>query len=594
MFNPIIKKYALKQKTPLLIGSISILLVDILNVCVPLILQQAIDAIEFKENFQVLFSWVALYCVVGSLIAIGRYFWRKYLVTVGIGTEAGLRAELTNSLFQDESREKSSSEEKSKEKNVLALINSDVMAVRSVFEGGVIVLLDSSIAIFLSPIAMYFIAPNLTFWLLIPILFIPLLSVLNERTIRNRYKLLQEAFQSLLSKTRENLRGVRTIKALAKISYFEHLFFDRLKIYIERNLSLSRIESLLIPSFDLCITASMLILVWFGGLEVINGTLSIGGFIALQRYISQLRWPAQALGLAFTVFQKAQVSAERINKILNRSTDSASLMLKSVDTSDKTSVRVSNLCYSYNNSLKPSLDGITFEIKAGETLAIIGDVASGKSTLAKILSGSLLRYTGTYSFFGVDIKNLSLTDLRKNIRYVPQDTFLFNNSIENNLLLGWNENPEKINQSEDLLENPARSAEIYQEINEFPEKFKTLLGEKGITVSGGQRQRLTIARAIVEQPLLYIFDDTLSAVDIATESKILKNLSRNNNTNATRIFITHRLSTVRACEKILILNGGKFHAYGSHDELIKDSPWFQNFVRIQELHDELARYSSSR
>jgi ATP-binding cassette subfamily B protein len=319
----------------------------------------------------------------------------------------------------------------------------------------------------------------------------------------------------------------------------------------------------------------MLLLV--GGDSVIEGTLTLGAFTALLRYLQQMRWPAQAVGLAVSVYQRGVASAERIDQLL--SLDNAVIHptphkapLDSSDSKDAPLISVRSLSFSYPGSERQVLKEVSFDIRHGERLAIIGEVGSGKSTLAQILAGVYEPPIGTVFVDNHDITSLPHTIVRQTVRLVPQDAYAYSVSVKNNLLIGSPSAP-----SESELKRVTEIACLDEEIVAMTKQYETVIGEQGVTLSGGQRQRLAIARAMLFEAPLLVFDDSFSSVDGSTESRILCNIPRN---GRTQLFVTHRLSTLMKCDRIVILQEGQVIATGTHESLL-NVPWFKTFVDIQ-------------
>jgi ATP-binding cassette, subfamily B, multidrug efflux pump len=581
----ILKYYFNIHKFILVIGIIALCAVNLFVVMLPLILQQGIDALIAKDTNAVFF-WAFLYLAVSVVQSFLRYLWRIYIICGATLVERDLRYSILQKIFRiplvvvarfDLGR-------------LMALSSNDTQAVRRVFDGGVIVFLDAFLLLLLTPLIMIYLSPKLALLVLIPIPLIPLLVRFNEKKIRSRFTFIQQGYAKLMTLGQQSLSGIKTIRGLRCEDQFSDRM-DKLGIdYVADSLKLAKVESALIPALESVILISLIILFLVGGKQVISGTLTIGTFIAFQRYVQQLRWPAQALGLAISIYQRGLGSGSRIADFLNEAEEEQDLnnaelakatILNELEAS--LSIEINNLSYSYPESNELTLKNISLTINPGERIAILGDIGSGKSTLINILAGILDNYTGTIKLGSQNIEKWHLNERRKAVRVVPQEPFLFNVKVKHNLWIGDNLDSPNSNKNSDRYVEVSNKVALHKEITSMTDGYDTLLGERGVTLSGGQRQRLTIARAILSPSKLLLFDDVFSSVDIKTESSILNHLEQNRG-QRTEIFVTHRLSTVKHVDRIVILNKGLIVAVGTHDELLLNRfPWYVNFVEEQQL-----------
>lgn len=399
--------------------------------------------------------------------------------------------------------------------------------------------------------------------------------------VRDGYRLVQEQFGTMSTRIQENLSGVRVVKANAlearQIDDFGELNDD----YVERNRKLVVVRSLFFPFASLLNGISMVVVLWLGGLRVLDDALSLGAFVAFNTYLLRMSRPLMLLGRMVDEFQRAIASLGRIESILNHPLedlggDSTSAVQGSIELRD--------ISFTYPGSDEPVLDNVSLSVPAGDTLAIVGRVGSGKSTLARLLPRLLEPTAGQILIDGTPIEQIPLKSLRAAIGYVPQDSFLFSETVEGNLLIGLDgvDSPPRDN----AIAWAAGISQLAADVEEFPAGYDTIVGERGVTLSGGQKQRTALARAVIREPRILILDDALASVDTNTEERILEGL-RDIMRTRTTIIIAHRLSTVRDADRILLLDGGRVAESGTHDELVALGGLYADMHRRQNLAHEL-------
>jgi len=395
---------------------------------------------------------------------------------------------------------------------------------------------------------------------LIPIPLILFFMINIGKLVQKRFKRVQECFAAISGKVSENINGIRVIKAYvqeeAEVQDFERLNDDMQKA----NLDMVKISSFLSPLLELCFSVSFVLNLIIGGQMVIDHTISLGDFIAFNGYLTMIMTPVISIGRVITIIQRGMASLIRIDEIME-TTAAVKDGTEALDMKIEGSISFKNLSFTYPNANSPSLRNINLNINKGMTVGIVGKTGSGKTTLASLI---LKQYNVDEENILIDnkkIKYYTMSALREAVGYVPQETFLFQASVSDNIAF-FNDSYKK----EDI-EEAARNSCIYDSIITFPKGFETLLGERGVNLSGGQKQRTTIARAIVKNPPILILDDSLSAVDTVTEAKLLANL-RNIRKDKTTLIIAHRLSSVEACDLIIVLDEGKIIERGSHEELL--------------------------
>jgi ATP-binding cassette subfamily B protein len=440
-------------------------------------------------------------------------------------------------------------------------ISEDVSKVR-MYVGPAIMYTINTLTLFVIVISyMISVAPKLTAYVLLPL---PLLSFIIykiSKMINIRSKIVQEYLSKLTTFTQESFSGVKIIKTYT----IEDSINQSLRVIAsdsrEKNMSLVKIQSWFFPLMILLIGTSNILVIYVGGIQYMNGEIELGLLAEFIIYVTMLTWPVATVGWVTSIVQQAEASQKRINEFLEtQSTDLFDNIKKSDLDGD---IIFKNISYTFKETNINALSNISFKVKRGEKIALMGDVGSGKTTILEILAGVYKPDNGKIFINNNDIKNISLSDLRNFIGYVPQTTFLFSDTIENNIKFG----KENALLSEVVLS--AKTSCLDEDIKSFKDGYKTLLGERGVNLSGGQKQRLAIARALIKNPKILILDDSLSAVDTETEEMILNNM-KNTTKNTTFFISTHRISTSKKCDKIIFLNNGKIESFGTHYELLKE------------------------
>ena len=419
---------------------------------------------------------------------------------------------------------------------------------------------------------------ELTIYVLTPL---PIMSVIIyyvSSIINKKSDKVQRQQSKLSTIAQETFSGIRVLKAYNREDYATENFEEECGVYKDKTLSLVKTNALFMPSIILLIGLSTIITIYVGGLKVISGEITLGDVAQFIMFVNIRTWPFASLGWVTSLVQRAAASQARINEFLESEPEIQS-KVNSVASKIDGNVEFNNVNFIYPDSGIQALENISFKINAGETLAIVGRTGSGKSTIAQLIARFYDTSTGDVLIDNNNIKNLELSSLRDNIGYVPQDVFLFSDTIKNNIGFGT----EKVNQKE--VEEASKNAGVYENIKGFKEEFETMLGERGITLSGGQKQRISIARAIIKNPSILIFDDCLSAVDTETEEFILNNLKRIMK-NKTTIIISHRISTIQHANRILVLDDGKVIESGTHDSLIKQNGAYADIYQKQLLEDK--------
>src|SRR6202049_1040266 len=432
------------------------------------------------------------------------------------------------------------------------------------------------------------ISPKLTLYAFLPL---PIVSITIQyfgRKIHERFERIQAMFSEISARAPENFSGARGIRAYVQEEAEIAAFETSNQEYIKRSLKLVRLMGMLWPTLETMLGLAIVLVLWLGGREVIYGRITVGGFVAFTTYMVQLTWPIIALGWVINIFQRGTASMRRINEILVEKPeieDRESVQVKSrtgespVPTQILGESEFRHLNFSYGST--PVLRDINLHIPAGSSLAIVGPTGSGKTTLVSLIPRIYDADPGSVLIDGIPIREYPIATLRHNLGFVPQETFLFSETVRENIAFG------KEDATDEDVRSAARAASIAEEIEGFPEPYKTFMGDRGITLSGGQKQRTAIARAIIRNPRILILDDALSSVDTHTEDKILNHL-REIMQGRTTIFISHRVSTVRNADRIAVLHNGRIVEIGTHDELVAKDGYYTDLHNKQLLEEELA------
>lgn len=513
--------------------------------------------------------------IIGTAIIAGifLYYQRKTI----IGVSRRIEFDLKNEIYQHYQSLPLAFYKKNNTGDLMNRISEDVSQVRN-YLGPCIMYGLNLIAIFAVTIPfMVEVNLKLTLFTLLPL---PLLA-LSIYLVNNRITKLSEAIQKsqsdLSTQVQEAFSGIRVLKSFVREKDSIEKFETKSSEYKEHSIKLSRVQALFFPIILTLIGASNVLVVYIGGIEVIKGNIEAGNIAEFFIYLNRMSWPVASLGWISSLIQRAEVSQKRINEFLHikSSIESGENILPEV----RGNIEFRNVDFTYPNTGIAALRDISFTIKAGETLAIVGNTGSGKSTIAHLLCRMYDPDNGKILLDDLNLKDVSLPQYRSNLGYVPQDVFLFSDTIRNNIAFGAD------NLSEEAIVQAAHDADLYHNIKDFPHQFDTIIGERGITLSGGQKQRLSIARAIVRNPQILVLDDCLSAVDTRTENVILSNLERIMD-QKTSIVISHRVSSVKLAHKILVLDNGQIAEQGSHEELIALNGLYKDIYQKQLQEEE--------
>lgn len=571
-----------RYRASALLGATSIATVDVLDALLPLVLKAIIDSIE-AGNRSDLFSWCGIYFGIAFVQAIGRILWRVGFFRLGTQAGRDLRIRLLDHLM----RLPLPVARKNRSGQVVATSQSDVEGVRAVLEQGMITLFDALIYLLTIPIIMLWLSPGLALvsMLLLPV--IPFLVVRGEKNLKSAARRQQDAIGGMVNNCHESFSAIRLIKCFAREQSFSERFSCVSADVADHSIELARREALFLPQLEVVISLSMVALLFVGGELVLTEQLTIGTYVAFQRYLQTLLRPAQAIGLWFAQLQRAAASSERIESILEDSIPTPSQALKPPEVESAPILAVENLCYAFPGSPSPLFNQISFSLAYGERIAIVGPSGSGKSVLLELLIGAraVNETTGLMLLAGVDYRTLDIESIRRSLAYVEQAPFLFSDTVRANIAPDGDPAP---------VFAAVRMASIEQEILALPQGMESVIGERGVTLSGGQRQRIAIARSLVKEPAVLVWDNALSSVDLFTESQILAALTCLPR-KTSMIVVTHRLSTTLQMDRILVLNHGCIEQQGTHEQLLRDEQgWYYAFCQHQKRVSELQALEEER
>jgi ATP-binding cassette subfamily B protein len=581
----------------LVIGFFTILFNNGIWILFPLVIRRAIDDL----NAGVTHEKLVTYSLLLIAVAVGKGIFQFLTRWVVIGISRDIEFDLRNDLFRHLEALSYGYYQKTRTGDVMARATNDLNAVRMLL--GPAIMYSANTIVFTAGALIFMIglSPRLTLWAFLPL---PVVSIVVQyfgRRIHERFERIQAMFSDISARAQENFSGARLIRAYAQEEAEIRSFETENQEYIARSLKLVRLMGMLWPTLETMLGFAVVLVLWLGGREVIFGRMSVGSFVAFNTYMVQLTWPVIALGWVINIFQRGTASMGRINQILTAPVeikDDPSLPRFTADAPIRGEIEFRNLSFAYPPEGSPNganggassgapaakgapvLKNISLKIPEGSSLAIVGPTGCGKSTLVSLIPRIFDAEPGMVLIDGRPIREFKLAHLRRNIGFVPQETFLFSATIRENIAFGAD------NASEEEIRRAAEIARIAGEIEVFPEKYSTTVGERGLTLSGGQKQRTAIARAVIRNPRILVLDDALASVDTQTEDYILNHL-REVMQGRTTIFISHRVSTVRNADRIAVLHDGEIVEYGTHDELLALNGCYTDLHNKQLLEEEL-------
>ena len=587
-------QYIKRHRLQYILGIITLFIVDIANVFIPKMTGNITDGLKAGNiDWAGITHYLLILFLLGLTLAVGRFLWRYFL----FGASRSIEKELRNDMFAHLETMDVEFYNQNKTGDLMTRFTSDLNSIRMAIGMAVICVFDAVVMSAMVIVQMmHYVDVRLTLMAVIPMLFILFGELYYGKVIMARFKARQEAVSDLTDFVQESFSGIRVIKAFVREKAQRYAFARENQKNLEKNLDIARMQSVVMPFLDVIIGLSSLITLLFGGYLAVNGQISLGRFVAFNQYINMLVWPMLACGEAVNMFSMGGASLKRVKAVFDaepevkdpQNGDEGIRAAEEVPVQEHEIVghiRLEHLTFTHQDSNEPVLNDITLDVPAGTTLAIVSKTGGGKSTLVNLLLHLYNTKRGMIFIDNRDINDIPLKELRENIAYVPQDNFLFSDTLRSNISFGV--------EDEDMEEIVAatKAACIHDSIAEFPDGYETIVGERGVTLSGGQKQRSSIARALMKDAPILILDDALSAVDTDTEEQILENLKVNRR-GKTTILIAHRVSTIQNADRIMVLEDGKAKEIGNHEELMRQDGIYHGMVEQQQLeavHGEAVR-----
>jgi ATP-binding cassette subfamily B protein len=577
-----LKPYLAKYKRTLLLGVLTVVASNLFTVAQPHFVGKAVDALYAAQATSSLHTSDILFwagAIVAFTLVAGffTFMTRQTIIVVSRHIEYDLRNDflahiqkLSLSYFQN-----------TPTGDLMAHATNDIGAVRNSLGPGIMYPTDTVVGFTMVVTLMLLRDWELTLLAMIPLPFVSLAMYKLGKIVHKKFEDRQEQYSKLTTRAQENLSGIRVVKAYVREAYEIGLFRSLSWEYLKKNLVLARVQSIMWPLMFLLVGFSLVITLYVGGTRVINGVMTIGDLTAFFGYLAMLIWPMIAFGWVINVLQQGAASMGRLVKIFDtepeiRDTAITNHSIRSI----RGTIEFRHVHFTHKGASRESLSGIDLTIPEGTTLAIVGYTGSGKSTMVNLIPRLYDVTNGSLLVDGHDIRTIPLEVLRSHIGYVPQETFLFSDTISENIGYGTD------NGTEEHVHEAAEISRLAHDVSDFPRGYATMLGERGITLSGGQKQRTSIARAVMRKPKILILDDALSAVDTFTEEEILKRL-RTIMQGRTSIIISHRISTVKDADQIVVLHEGKIAERGTHAELVERGGIYSELHRKQLLEEEL-------
>ncbi|MCX7744982.1 MAG: ABC transporter ATP-binding protein/permease [Flavobacteriales bacterium] len=593
----VLNKYFLRYKYHFFLGILFITISNVFAIYPAAIIRQALDEVMDGINTLQLFKNSSLYSEVVKNIGKGLFYFSVIIISMAllkglfmffmrqtiIVMSRLIEYDMKNEIYEHYQKLSLSFYKRNNTGDLMNRISEDVSRVRMYIGPAIMYSINLLVLFVLVIYTMIRVNPKLTLFVLMPLPILSIAVYFVNSTILRKSEEVQAKLSVLSSFVQEVFSGIRILKAYNRINIMGFRFEHDADDYKEKNLSLVKFNAVFFPLIMLLIGVSTLIVVWVGGMEVARGAISPGVIAEFIIYVNMLTWPVASIGWVTSIIQRAAASQIRINEFMQTQPEIVSEELSIYPL--KGEIQFKRVSFTYPDTGIIALKNLSFHIPAGKTLAILGRTGAGKSTVAHLLMRFYDVSDGQILIDGKDIRYHDLSVLRNNIGYVPQDVFLFSDTIRNNIVFGLHTHVSSEMIDEQVIQ-AAKDADIHDNIMQFPEKYQTRIGERGITLSGGQKQRISIARAIIKNPRILIFDDCLSAVDAETEEKILKNLLRLMH-GKTTLLISHRISTVKTADHILVLDEGTLVEEGTHESLMKLKGVYYDLYQKQVKEDKI-------
>ena len=576
--------YARKYRRFYLFGVISLIVVDGLEAVPPLLLLAAIDGVTANpygpELKLLLLKLTAAYMAVAIVQGAMRFFWRKYIIRTSMHASHDMRVDLFNHL----SSMAPGFFQKKRVGDLVSLATNDIEQVRGALGPGALTLFDALFYFIAIPPIMFWISPQLTLISFLPLLLVPFFVRKMEGLIQTRFREVQDRFSNLASHCQEALGGVRVVKGSSLERFKEREFAGHGLDYQGANIKAARTQAGFTVGLEGILSAATTLLFLVGGAFVIGEKISLGVFVAFTKYIQKLSWPMEGMGLAVNIFQRALASQKRVDEVMLQ--EAGILEPRepaSIDRIGVPAIEVRSLSFTYPGAAQGSLVDISFRVEPGMRVGIAGGVGSGKSTLLACLARLVSVPAGTISFDGVDVNELPSSEVRRRIAFVPQESFLFSRTVEDNILYGSKDFT--LENKDARLASARRAAALASvdaDMQRLPMGYHTMLGERARNLSGGQRQRLTIARAVAREPQIMLLDDCLCAVDAETEQRLVKGILEASR-GITLLVSSHRISSFRGLDWLLVMEHGRIVAQGKPADLVRSNETLVELARQENL-----------
>ncbi|MEX1382685.1 ABC transporter ATP-binding protein [Lutibacter sp.] len=578
-----LNKYFLKYKYRLLIGLFITFCSKYLALQIPQLISKSLDASQDYKNGLITDLTVVkadllnnILLIIGAALLSG--FFTFIMRQTIIVTSRLIEFDLKNEIYQQYQRLSLNFYKKNKTGDLMNRISEDVSKVRMYFGPAIMYSMNMLVLFVVAIVKMYNIDVTLTNYTLLPL---PVLSVsiyVLSRIINKRSTVVQQYLSKLTANAQETFSGISILKSYG-IEQNAITEFGGLSLTAkEKNINLFKAQALFFPLMILLIGLSNILVIYIGGLRYIAGEITIGVIAEFIMYVNMLTWPVAVVGWVTSIVQQAEASQERINEFLKHEPEIKNLV--TIASKINGAIEFKDVTFTYDDTNITALKNLSFSLKQGETLAILGNTGSGKSTILNLIARLYDADFGEVLIDGKNIKDINLNDLRQNIGFVPQEAFLFSDTIKNNIKFGDN------NASDEKIEQAAKNAYIHHNIIDFNEGYNTYVGERGVTLSGGQKQRISIARALIKDPKILILDDCLSAVDTETEETILNNLYKVSH-NKTTLIVSHRISSVKNADKVIVIENGTIVQQGTHNQLVNKAGYYKELYEQQLLEKEL-------